>query len=158
MKSGVKNSLIGVAILVVLVLVWWLGSPLFVDKTVNEGMPVNMNSSFENVDEKFIGTFEDADSSHKVSGDAKIISQDNVEYLRFEDFDSTNGPDLKVYLSNDLEASEYVSLGKLKGNKGNQNYALEGVNYGDYEYVLIWCEAFSVLFGYAEINDSGINN
>ena len=97
------------------------------------------------------GEFQDADSFHKVSGVAKIIDSGGLKYLRFENFDATNGPDLKVYLSNDLDANDYTSLGALKGNIGNQNYEVTNINYGDYDYVLIWCEAFHVLFGYAKI-------
>jgi hypothetical protein len=72
-----------------------------------------------------------------------------------EDFSSTNGPDLYVYLSTDDSASEFVNLGQLKANKGNQNYEIpEGTDIEKYDKVLIWCKAFSVLFGSAELTSS----
>ncbi len=151
MDKKIKIILILVAVVLILVIAWYLLSPLFIDKVVNEEAISNQNSN-EEVQVLFSGIFQDADNFHKTSGDAKIISQGDLNYLRFENFETTNGPDLKVYFSNDLEAQDYVSLGELKGNLGNQNYELQEINYENYDYVLIWCEAFRVLFGYAEIN------
>ena len=72
--------------------------------------------------------------------------------LRLENFRATNGPDLYVYLATDNSASDFVDLGKLKGNIGNQNYDIpEGTDFSRYDTVLIWCKAFSVLFGSAKL-------
>ena len=50
-------------------------------------------------------------------------------------------------------ASEFINLGRLKANNGNQNYEIpNGVNLAEYNQVLIWCKAFGVLFGSAEIS------
>lgn len=130
-------------------LVWYLASPLFIDKVVNEKNPmVSDNSSLV-----YQGVFSGADSFHQVKGKALVLSSEGKRYLRIENFESTNGPDLKVYLSKDLDAKDYVNLGNLKGNIGNQNYEVpESVNLEDYNYVLIWCERFGVLFGHADLN------
>jgi len=78
---------------------------------------------------------------------------DGNEVLRLEDFKSTNGPDLYVYLSVDKKASDFISLGKLKANQGNQNYQIPSeVDLDEYSQVLIWCKTFGVLFGSAEIS------
>lgn len=103
------------------------------------------------------GSFQDADAFHKGSGQAKIFRLvDQSRVLRFENFSSTNGPDLKVWLVQDTNGdvdSGYYSLGKLKGNKGNQNYSIpDDVNIDEYNSVIIWCEAFSVLFSTATLN------
>ena len=67
-------------------------------------------------------------------------------------FFSTNGPDLYVYLSTDKSASDFVNLGRLKGNMGNQNYEIpQGTDLERYGTVLIWCKAFSVLSVKAEL-------
>jgi hypothetical protein len=72
--------------------------------------------------------------------------------LRLEEFKSTNGPDLYVYLSTDKQASDFVSLGRLKANIGNQNYDIpSGTDLSKYDTVLVWCKQFSVLFGSAEL-------
>lgn len=137
-----------VALIIVIPIAWYLGSPLFLDKTVEERAPENAQMILMQ------GTFQGAgDGFHEVSGDVKIISDGSDQYVRLENFQATNGPDLKVYLSTDLQASTYVSLGDLKGNIGDQNYLLTSkINFSEYPYVLIWCEPFSVLFGSARIS------
>jgi hypothetical protein len=80
------------------------------------------------------------------------LDDEGNSILRLENFRATNGPDLHVYLSTDKSASDFVSLGRLKGNIGNQNYEIpEGTELSKYDTVLIWCRAFSVLFGSAEL-------
>ena len=127
---------------------WYLVSPLFINRTVNENIPLNNGYA-----ETYQGSFTGADSFHKVEGTAKILSTDDKVYLSLENFKSTNGPDLKVYLSEDKSAISYINLGELKGNIGNQNYEIpEGTDLSKYKYALIWCEQFSVLFGSAELD------
>lgn len=96
------------------------------------------------------GAFVDADNFHRGSGEAHVVElPDGQRIVRFEDFRVTNGPDLFVWLVKDLDnvKDDYVNLGRLKGNVGNQNYELSGdVNIDEYEGVVIWCRAFSVLF------------
>ena len=107
------------------------------------------------------GRFVDADAVHKGSGDAALYAlPDGSHLVRFENFRVTNGPDLYVYLArhpNPTEAahvgSEFVNLGKLKGNIGNQNYPIpDDVNVEDYGSVVIWCQLFGVLFSPAALN------
>ena len=99
----------------------------------------------------FIGV---GDGIHDAQGDAYTIPlEDGSEVLRLENFESTNGPDLFVYLATDDIASDFVNLGDLKANKGNQNYDIpEGTDLSKYNKVLIWCKAFGVLFGSAELS------
>ncbi len=93
------------------------------------------------------GTFEDGDWLHKTQGTARVVSIDSNNVLRLENFKTTNGPDLYVYLATDDKASDFVTLGKLKASSGNQNYEIpEGTDLSKYNKVLIWCKAFSVLF------------
>lgn len=93
------------------------------------------------------------DGIHNAEGIAKVISlQQGSNILRLENFKATNGPDLYVYLGTDKGASDFVSLGRLKGNIGNQNYDIpSGTDLSKYNTVLIWCRAFSVLFGSAQL-------
>jgi hypothetical protein len=80
-------------------------------------------------------------------------------YLRLEDLDAENGPDLKVYLSaapadGDVDAhdDDYVNLGNLKGNIGSSNYEIpDDVDLERYRTAVIWCERFSVGFGVATL-------
>jgi len=99
------------------------------------------------------GTFVDGDWIHKTQGTARIITlDDGSSVLRLEDFKTTNGPDVYVYLATDDKATEFIDLGRLKANNGNQNYELPDVDLSKYDKVLIWCKAFSILFGTAELN------
>ena len=118
--------------------------------TVNEGMTtIGQETSILHVGE-FVGV---NDGIHNALGQVKVLElNDSTNFLRLEDFKATNGPDLYVYLSTDKSASDFVNLGRLKGNVGNQNYEIpEGTDLSKYPTVLIWCQAFSVLFGSAEL-------
>ena len=132
-------------VVIVLPLAWYLLSPLFIDQVVSEEAP-------EEASVMRMASFSGTDSFHKVSGTASIIESDTGKFLRFDDFQSTNGPDLYVYVATDLEASEFINLGRLKGNIGSQNYPIsENINLEEYPYVLIWCQRFSTLFGHAKL-------
>jgi hypothetical protein len=98
----------------------------------------------------FVGV---GDGIHNAEGIAKVIPLEGGSYiLRLENLHVTNGPDLYVYLATDKTASDFVSLGKLKANNGNQNYDIPSeTDLTRYDTVLIWCRPFSVLFGSAEL-------
>ena len=99
----------------------------------------------------FVGV---GDGIHDAQGIAKVIPiESGGDILRLEDLVVTNGPDLYVYLSTDKSASDFVNLGRLKANIGNQSYSIPaGTDITKYDTVLIWCRAFSVLFGSAELS------
>ena len=91
-------------------------------------------------------------AGHPASGTVRIIETGDKQFVRYENFKTINGPDLLVYLAKDLNAKEFVSLGKLKATEGNINYEIpQGTNIQEYPYVLVWCEDFSVLFNYAYV-------
>jgi hypothetical protein len=98
----------------------------------------------------FVGV---GDGIHNAEGMAKAIPlEDGSNILRLENLQVTNGPNLYVYLATDKSASDFVSLGKLKANNGNQNYNIPSkTDLSKYDTVLIWCRPFSVLFGSAEL-------
>jgi Electron transfer DM13 len=100
------------------------------------------------------GTFIGAgDGFHNTEGLAKVIplGQGSI-VIRLENFKSTNGPNVHLYMSTDKAASNFIDLGRLKANNGNQNYNIpNGTDLVKYNMVLIWCKNFSVLFGSAEL-------
>lgn len=129
------------------------------NNTVNESIETDVGAAvagqdtatFQNMlSGNFIGV---NDGIHNAEGVAKVIALNDGTYvLRLENFKATNGPDLYVYLATDKSASDIVNLGRLKGNIGNQNYPIpDGTDLTKYNTVLIWCKAFSVLFGSAEL-------
>ncbi|MDJ0941351.1 MAG: DM13 domain-containing protein [Woeseiaceae bacterium] len=107
------------------------------------------------------GNFIDADAVHKGSGTATLYAlPDGRNVVRFEDFRTTNGPALVVYLAKhpsptsaaDVLDDGFVDLGKLKGNVGNQNYEIPAdVDVSEYGSVVIWCVLFDVLFSPAAL-------
>lgn len=122
------------------------------NNTVSENLSVATMSASSN--EILIGNFVGAgDGFHNTEGVAKIIQlADGTDILRLENFKATNGPDLYVYLSTDKTNADIVNLGRLKGNIGNQNYLIPaGTDITKYNTALIWCRAFSVIFGSAQL-------
>ncbi len=89
---------------------------------------------------------------HSVKGSALLITTETGQIVRFEDFETDNGPQLHIYLSKDLSADDFVDLGTIKATKGNVNYAVpQGTDTNKYKYVLVWCRPFGVLFSYANL-------
>lgn len=139
-----------IGLLVASPVVYWLASPLFYDVQVNE----SPSSPSEDLARVAVGTFIDADSFHRTSGNATVIRTNNgSQILRLSNFRTTNGPDLFVYLATDTTGKDIVNLGRLKGNIGDQNYPIPSdVDLSRYRYVLIWCRPFAVLFGSAQLS------
>lgn len=92
---------------------------------------------------------------HEISGSAHFIPTAKGVVLRLEDLRTTNGPDVRVYLStraNGAVGAGDLQVAPIKGNQGNQNYLLPaGTDVSKYRSVVIWCERFSVGFGHAEL-------
>lgn len=101
------------------------------------------------------GAFHGADDFHFGRGAARLIeTEPGVFVVRLEDFEVRNGPDLYVYLSPERDgyAEGAIELGRLKADKGNQNYAVPaGVDPAAVGSVVIWCKQFSVLFAWARL-------
>lgn len=90
--------------------------------------------------------------AHDVAGKALLIKDGEDYTVRFEDFETINGPDLHIYLSTDIAASDYVDLGKIRATKGSVNYSVPaGTDLERYNHVLVWCEPFRVTFSYAQL-------
>jgi hypothetical protein len=164
----------------VFVLVWFQPQKLFLDQKVNEALPGVIESRASSpsrgqpasstppsaaptqspkVPELTVlarGKFRSLE--HGTSGQALILRRrDGSLFLRFDDLNTSNGPDLHVYLSQ-VPASDdwraygerYLDLGKLKGNIGDQNYALpSGIDPSKYRSAVVWCQRFAVGFGVA---------
>lgn len=99
------------------------------------------------------GAFES--DAHPTSGEALVLGNGTGQrFLRFENFVTDNGPDLNVYLVNSStgDVSDYVDLGDLTGNIGDQNYEIpSGLDLSVYDEVVIWCVRFGVGFGDARL-------
>jgi Electron transfer DM13 len=158
---------------------WYLFRPerLFLDDRVNEPFPAQASGEMTGPDVKVddammpsdtgpkalaAGTFHS--NAHETKGAATIYQlQDGKRVLRLEDFATSNGPDVRVYLvaADDVNDEEtvkkagFVELGKLKGNIGAQNYDVPAdLDLAKYRAVTIWCKRFSVNFGTAPLSAS----
>ncbi|MBI5146047.1 MAG: DM13 domain-containing protein [Thaumarchaeota archaeon] len=157
-----KKLIIGVVLASLIPAIVYAASPLFFDKIIDEEIPMTKTDTGKETRNaetmqpialalgSFIGV---GDGIHNAEGTAKILSIDGAQFLRLEDFKATNGPDLHVYLATDEKATDYVDLGSLKANIGNQNYQIpEGTDLSKYDTALVWCKQFSVLFGHANLS------
>ena len=160
---------IGVLVIAGAPIAWYLGSPLFINRVVDEPFPITADTPTSGATPADAtggtvvarGTFAGGDDFHKGSGTATVYRAGQTLILRFEAFTVTNGPDLHVILtkhaspktSRDVEG--YLEVAKLKGNSGGQNYTLPaGVNLGEYRTVVIYCKPFHVVFATAPLSTS----
>jgi len=151
-----------IAILVLAIAVfaaWYAFRPerLVVDHRVNEVLPVTEGASSAKIVES--GTFYGV--MHPTTGSATIYRlEDGDRILRFTNFRTSNGPDVHVYLvaaddardNISVKRAGFIDLGTIKGNIGDQNYALGAdVDLTKYRTVSVWCKRFSVNFGAAPL-------
>jgi hypothetical protein len=228
MRKTIIYSLGAVALIVGLAVVWYLASPLFINRTVDEAFPievpapeeleqmsddelVELESDFmeslppaeeiadmpedereeledmakqiatampeKTMDEPMPtaasqptatvpavpvllsqGDFYGADDFHQGSGEALIYQTPEGYFLRLENFEVSNGPQLHVILGVDNNPynhdtlGDYLDLGPLKGNIGDQNYVIPaGSDLGEYGSVVIYCVPFRAIFAIAPL-------
>jgi len=136
---------------------WWLISPFWRIIRMDEPFPETSQVSPPVVERRSSEKSVLAEaplvaSAHDVQGKVLLIQKGEQKILRFENLKTINGPDLRIYLSTDLKATDFVDLGAIKATEGNVNYVLPaGIDTEKYRNVLIWCRAFSVLFSSAKL-------
>lgn len=88
----------------------------------------------------------------QVTGSAKIYQQGSLFTLALENIQISNGPDLHVYISKEIQPVNFIDLGKLQSTMGNQLYVIPGSpDFNQYKYALIHCQQYNHLFGSAEL-------
>ncbi len=145
--------LLVLAALLAFVLYYFEPQSAFLNSTAKEAAPTTVVS--EDIASR-TGTF--FGLAHDTSGTAKIVATPEGPMLRIEGLDTLNGPDLRVILSSASGkggnfSQDYVDLGGLKGNKGDQNYAIPaGTDLSKFKSVAIWCRRFDATFGAADLS------
>ncbi len=117
-------------------------------------IPIENAFAEKTVVDEISSNFTRADFLHNAEGTVKVITHDDwSQVLQFgNDFKSTPGPDIYVYLATDNGALDFISLGKIQSNNGIQEYVIPpGTDLNKYDKVLIWCQPFGVLFGTADL-------
>jgi Electron transfer DM13 len=173
-----RPFIIGAAViiagLVLFVLVWFQPQKLFLNKTVNEPGPgitgtapageasssaAASRSSPPGPQVLSSGSFRSLE--HSTTGKAIVLRRPGGSLiLRLEHLNTSNGPDLRVYLSRVPASSElhayrtgFIDLGPLKGNRGSQNYSIPaGMDLSAFKSAVIWCRRFVVGFGVAPLS------
>jgi hypothetical protein len=95
--------------------------------------------------------------NYNVRGIVTIIEKNGQKSIQFENFSSSSGPDLKVFISNEIRPTNGIGLGVLKALSGNFSYSLPATFDFDTTgpFVLIYCEQFTVLFGSTRLEPKG---
>ena len=147
-------------VVIVLFVAWYAFRPerLLINRRVQERFPAAENSS-SNVQALESGSFHSI--LHPTQGTATIYRVgDGSLVLRFTTFSTSNGPDVHIYMVAADDANDaatvlhagFIDLGSIKGNVGDQNYALgSDVDLSKYRAVSVWCKRFSVNFGTAPL-------
>ena len=147
-----RKLLISAAALVVGGIGWFLFRPerLFINQTVDEAFPgqtTGQAASPATVTKVLLaGRFHGV--AHKTAGMATIHELgDGKRVLRLTEFETSNGPDVQVYLVAAPDASDnatvttagFIHLGALKGNTGDQNYDVPAdADLSKYRAVTVW--------------------
>ncbi len=100
---------------------------------------------------KYTGSFISAPGK-SATGTALILLKNGVYSLALKNMNVSGGPDLRVYLSKQLQPVNFIDLGKLKSTNGDQVYQVaNNPDFTTYKYALIFCQQFNVPFGSAEL-------
>jgi hypothetical protein len=157
-----RNVYIGVG-LIALAGAWYAFRPelLFIDKKVSEALPTQAAIA-KGTEPAVLVKGEFRGLAHETRGAATVHRlADGKRVLRLSNFETSNGPDVHVYLvaaevANDnatVKQAGFIDLGSLKGNKGDQNYELpSNADLNKYKSVSIWCARFGVNFGAATLS------
>ncbi|MGQ0535320.1 MAG: DM13 domain-containing protein [Methanobacteriota archaeon] len=113
------------------------------------------------------GSFSRADSLHNVQGTVSVQRDaSGVYFLRFEDYEATDGPDVFFYVvekgqdpasaNPETYGMKVLAPGGADGGeatlRGNFNVPLPaGFDAARYGGVAVWCDQFNVLFGSATL-------
>jgi hypothetical protein len=156
--------------LFVFVLVWFQPQKLFLDQRVDERIPEaaakgsdpapgdDRSPQQAETRSKLLASGAFQSLEHQTTGKALILElASGRRILRFDSLNTSNGPDLHVYLSEIPPSDDwhaygvrFVSLGKLKGNIGSQNYELpDDLDLSRFKSAVVWCKRFAVGFGVA---------
>lgn len=167
-----------VAVLAAIALYLFQPWRLFTNREVDESLPSGTSTSApsqtggsgqptEPAGPRTLATGKLITQEHETSGTVQVVELANGKrVLRLENLKTSDGPDLRVWLSDQkvkpgaagwrvFDDGKYVELGPLKGNEGNQNYPIpEGTDIDELSSVTIWCKRFSVSFGAAALTQS----
>src|SRR5215475_16123641 len=160
-----RNLIIGLGV-IALTIAWYAFRPelLFINKTVNEQLPVAQSASMamsKGTEPMVLSKGDFRGLAHDTKGTATVHQLgDGKRLLRLTNFETSNGPDVHVYLvaaevakdNATVKQAGFIDLCSLKGNMGDQNYEVPSdADLNKYKSVSIWCARFGVNFGAATL-------
>jgi hypothetical protein len=157
-----RNIIIGASVILVGVL-WYAFRPelLFINKTVSEEFPGGAAMASIEKGPMVVSKGSFKGLAHETKGLAAVDQlADGKRTLRLTEFETSNGPDVHVYLVAAADAKDndtvknvgFIDLGSIKGNIGDQNYDLPpDVDLAKYRAVTVWCKRFGVNFATAPL-------
>jgi len=160
-----RNLIIGIGV-IALAIAWYAFRPelLFINKTVNEGLPTTEPTTMamsKGTEPMVLAKGDFRGLAHETKGAAAVHQlADGKRILRLTNFETSNGPDVHVYLvavevakdNATVKHAGFIDLGSLKGNKGDQNYEVPAdTDLNKFKSVSIWCARFGVNFGAASL-------
>lgn len=158
-----RRTIYAVIVVVVLGVGWYLFRPelLFIDKTVDEKLP-GASTPASGTEAAVLSSGGFSGLAHETKGLATVYQlPGGKRILRLTQFETSNGPDVRVYLVAAADAKDnetvrragFTDLGAMKGNRGDQNYDVPpNVDLKKYQSVSIWCRRFGVNFGWAPLS------
>ena len=158
-----KRSIVITIGIIVMAGLWYAFRPelLFVNQTVHEEFPGGPQMASIEKAPMAITKGDFKGLAHETKGVASIYQlADGTRTLRLTDFETSNGPDVHVYLTaaevakgNDaIKDAGFIDLGSMKGNKGDQNYDVPAnADLNKYQIITIWCARFGVNFAQAAL-------
>ena len=174
-RSRAVRAVAVVSAILIAIIVWYLGSPLFIRTSANEALsssaatasaassattpplgatPATKTDSGPTVFAR--GELQFVDSLHNGKGAVMLLGIGEQRVLRFENVAITNAPDVHVYLSRETGGkwteSTSLYLGALKATNGSFNYDIPAnTDLAPYKSVVVWCRAFAVLVTWADL-------
>ncbi len=152
---------------------WFAPWKLFTSKTVDDPVPVVLatnpvpgptHSGSPAPADHVLATGSFVSHEHHTTGTVQLVAlADGRRQLVLRDLSTSDGPDVWVWLSDQPVSTDrsswssfgtghYLALAPLKGNRGNQVYALPAeVDLTGVHSVSLWCRRFSVSFGAAAL-------
>ncbi len=151
-------------------------APLFLPKsgqTFDEGLPPGTAGSDPGA--PMPGAATDNDSAptgnpltgrdgHSASGSVRLLEADGKHFLRFENVEQTQGPDVYLYLTKAPDAwgrADHAAAAKILVPQGDDGqftargtFNVEipsGIDVSEYAGVLTWCDRFGVAFSSAAL-------
>ncbi len=171
MRRNSKNIIIVILLLIILGLAYYSFYPLYREYKERSKAQETATTTSTNVsktpqvtpDEEVVVEIGDikfpvtGTVGHPASGFLRLLPARGGSSIQYENLNFKGDSELYVYLSKDLTASNYESLGPVKATTGTVTYTIpDDINPSEYPYILTWSKKQNLLFNHVEIPQNPI--